>query len=66
MAVCLYFFPPTVKLKTYLDGYISCHMKTDDDLPDLIVSQADDYHPFYKISMKNTRPRIKLQSSNGF
>ena len=41
MAVCLYFFPPTVKLKTYLDGYISCHMKTDDDLPDLIVSQAD-------------------------
>jgi hypothetical protein len=41
MAVCLYFFPPTVKFKTYLDGYISRHMETDDDLPDLIVSQAD-------------------------
>lgn len=41
MAVCLNFFPPTVKFKTYLDGYISRHMETEDDLPDLIVSQAD-------------------------
>ncbi|XP_063400615.1 rho GTPase-activating protein 39-like isoform X3 [Mytilus trossulus] len=41
MAVCLNFFPPTVKFKTYLEGYISRYMDTDDDLPDLIVSQAD-------------------------
>jgi len=35
MAICLNFFPPTVKFFSYLEGYISRHMEDVLDLPNV-------------------------------
>ncbi|GFY46814.1 rho GTPase-activating protein 39 [Trichonephila inaurata madagascariensis] len=39
MAVCLTFFPPSIKFQPYLEGYIKKHQSSSLDPPDLKISQ---------------------------
>ncbi|XP_055934891.1 uncharacterized protein LOC129964195 [Argiope bruennichi] len=39
MAVCLSFFPPSIKFQPYLEGYIKKHQSSSLDPPDLKISQ---------------------------
>lgn len=38
MAVCLTFFPPSVKFQPYLEGYIKKHQSSSLDPPDVSVN----------------------------
>lgn len=38
MAVCLAFFPPSVKFQPYLEGFINRHKDTSFDAPDVSVT----------------------------
>lgn len=41
MAVCLTFFPPSVKFQPYLEGFINRHKDTSFDLPDVSTIMFD-------------------------
>lgn len=61
MAVCLTFFPPSVKFQPYLEGYIKKHQSSSLDPPDVSANNLYMNKIKYIILLIFKSPVLKIQ-----